>query len=455
MSLLVIQLPARPRLVARAGTESAAPAAATAELAYAFSADGVQLADAGRAAPGALPRARSVVAVLDAADVAWHAVDVPRAPAGRLRAALAGVLEERLLEDEDQLHFALGAGAAGGQRGWVAVLHRPTLAASLAALEAAGVAVERVLPSARPLVDGEPWQGHFQLVAEAEAADGAAEAGFDDTDALRLVLARADGVLCTRLDGALARALAVPRPLPRAAVPVDALSAGPAGPEAPELPVRWSATPAAAAAAEAWLGAPVTVQREPERLLGLAQAALAAGAATDNLLQFDLAPRHRGSRAFGAALQGLLSPRWRPVRWAIVALAGVQLLGLNVYAWQQRQALQEQRQAMVQLLRETHPGVRAVLDAPLQMQRETERLRARAGRAGEADLEALLAAAAAAWPDGQGPVQTLRYEAGRLTLAAPGWSAQELAQFQQRLQGGGYTAQGTGGSVVLSRGVRG
>jgi general secretion pathway protein L len=448
MSLLVIQLPARLRLAARAGTESVKPgAAAVSALAYAFSADGQQLTQAGRAEPAALPRARTVVAVLDAADVAWHALDIPKAPSGRLRAALAGVLEERLLEDEDQLHFALGAGAVAGQRGWVAVMHRPTLAAALAALDAAGLAVERVLPAARPVAEGEPLQGHFQGPADTDdAGDGAAAGTEHPADQPRLVLARADGVLCARLDGALARALAAPAPV-----------ASPAGatPDALLPAARWTATPAAAAAAEAWLGAPVTVQREPERLLALAQAALAPGVPADNLLQFDLAPRRRGSRALGSALQGLLGPRWRPVRWGLAALALVQLLGLNVYAWQQRQALQAQRQAMVDLLRETHPGVRAVLDAPLQMQRETERLRARAGRAGEADLEALLAAAAAAWPDGQGPVQTLRYESGRLTLAAPGWGPQDLAQFQQRLQVGGYTAQGSAGSVVLSRAVRG
>ena len=37
-----------------------------------------------------------------------------------------------------------------------------------------------------------------------------------------------------------------------------------------------------------------------------------------------------------------------------------QLAGLNAWAWQQRNALAERRLAMVQLLRSTHPQVRAV-----------------------------------------------------------------------------------------------
>ena len=65
------------------------------------------------------------------------------------------------------------------------------------------------------------------------------------------------------------------------------------------------------------------------------------------------------------------------------------------------------------------------------MRRETEALRAAAGRPGDADLEVLLAAAAAAWPDGQGPVQTLHFEGGHLTLAAAGWADPQIAQFRE------------------------
>ena len=129
----------------------------------------------------------------------------------------------------------------------------------------------------------------------------------------------------------------------------------------------------------------------------------------------------------------------------------VQLLGLNAYAWQQRQALQDKREAMTQVLQAAHPGVRTVLDAPLQMQRETDRLRAAAGRAGDADLETLLSAAAAAWPDGAGPTQTLRFESGNLTLAAGGWGEPQVQQFRQRIRGAGYGAEFAEGRVVVSR----
>jgi general secretion pathway protein L len=139
------------------------------------------------------------------------------------------------------------------------------------------------------------------------------------------------------------------------------------------------------------------------------------------------------------------------VRFGLAVLAALHLLGLNAYAWQQREALADKRQAMSELLRATHPGVRTVLDAPLQMQRETERLRAAAGRAGDNDLEVLLAVAASAWPGGLGPVQALRFETGQLTLAAPAWAAQQQAQFRERLRSAGFAAEFSEGRLTVKR----
>jgi general secretion pathway protein L len=103
------------------------------------------------------------------------------------------------------------------------------------------------------------------------------------------------------------------------------------------------------------------------------------------------------------AVRRFFSREWRSVRWGVLALLALQLVGLNAYAWQQRQALAAKRQAMNSPAAQRPPGVRTVLDAPAQMERETERLRAAAGRPGEADLESMLAAAA-----GPGPMAKAR-----------------------------------------------
>ena len=414
MSILVILLPPRERLSARAA-DGQQGLRLPAELDFVLSNDGRRSTQNGRAAPALLPRANSTVLVLAEADVSWHRITVPKAPPARLRAALAGVMEDALLEDEDTLHFALAPGAVGGQLGWVAVMHRAWLRTALTGLEQKGLSIERVVSASLPTAaDSKLGRGHF----------------FDTDPGIDIPpwisLAQPNGVVCLRLAGALARALQ----------------------PAADINVSWSATPAAAAAAERWLGAPVAVMTAAERGLEASQAPV-------NLRQFDLVARHRGTRALRDLGRRLLGPEWRPVRWGLIGLVAVQLAGLNAWAWQQREALSERKLAMAELLRSTHPGVRAVLDAPVQMERETDRLRAAAGRAGDSDLEALLAAAAAAWPDGQGPVQTLRFESGRLTVAASGWGETQLAQFRERLRAAGYAAEAAEGRVTVTRQVQG
>jgi general secretion pathway protein L len=149
--------------------------------------------------------------------------------------------------------------------------------------------------------------------------------------------------------------------------------------------------------------------------------------------------------------QRFFSREWRAVRWGLVSLLVLQLVGLNAYAWQQRQMLVAKRQAMADLLRSTHPGVRTVLAAPLQMASETERLRIAAGKPGDGDLESLLAMAAGAWPDGMGPVQGLRFEPGKLSMVAPGWGEPQLLQFKDRLRSGGLGAELSDGRVNVTR----
>jgi general secretion pathway protein L len=182
--------------------------------------------------------------------------------------------------------------------------------------------------------------------------------------------------------------------------------------------------------------------------------ALEAAQSACNLRQFDLAVRHRGSRALVDGARQLLSAPWRPVRMAVLSLLAVQLVGLNAYAWTQRQALTAKREAMDQLVRTAHPGVKVVLTAPLQMQRETDRLRTASGRPGPGDLESMLAAAAAAWPDGAPPTASLRFEGGNLTLAAT-WPPPLAQQFRERIRALGYSADVSEGRAVISRAAKG
>lgn len=405
MSVLIVKLPPRPRT----DTE-----AAHAEFDWLYSSDGATVARRGRSAGAAMPRAEQIAAVVADEDVAWHRTPLPKAPSARLRAALGGVLEDELLDDEDAVHLAVEPGAVAGQPCWVAAMHKAWLGGLVAALERSGVPLDRVAPLSWP----QPSPAlHF--VADRHG----------DEDAPLAVLSHADGVVALRMGGTLARSRVAP------------LLADPA--------LRCSAEPAAAAAAERWL------QGGPERPVAIvtdAERALAALRSAWNLRQFDLAPRHRGMRLLRDAWRHARAPAWRPVRIGLAALLGVNLLALNAWAWHLQRTEADKRTQMTALLREAHPQVRAVIDAPAQMKRETDLLRSSAGRAGEADLEPLLAAAAAAWPDGQPPVQTLRYEPGKLTLSAAGWNDAQAAAFRDRLEAAGYTAEVAPTQVVVRRG---
>lgn len=416
MSLLVISLAPRPRLGPRdaAAAGEAAPALrAPAEFDYVLSRDGVLVGRHGRCAPALMPRADTVVAVAPAVDLAWHRVSLPKAPQARLRAALAGLLEEALLEDLEDTHLAVAPGASATAPTWVVATHRGWLTLQLGALEAAGIVVDRVVPQAEP---EDPPRGYFEL------------ADPSDEQALRVVWSRPDGVLVLRPAGGLVR---------------HWLNGSGEEPSAS----LWSAEPAAVAAAEQVLGQPVEVLPRPEAALQAAQSAW-------NLRQFDLSSRPRGVRALRKAWHTFRGPSWRPVRLGLAALLGVQLVGLNAWAWKQRHDLQALRAEQVALLQSTFPQVRAVLDAPVQMQRETELLRARAGRPGETDLEPMLQAVAGAWPQGR-VLEGLRFEPGQLTVAVGDWPDEAVAELARQLEPEGWAVERNGPQVTVRRAVGG
>jgi general secretion pathway protein L len=414
MSTLVVQIPPRQRLRSSAGGVAESAAAAGIDYLYVSSPDGLAIETQGRCAPSLFPTGTTVIAVLSDVDVSWHRITLPKAPGSRLRAALGGVLEEALLEDEDDVHLALAPAATAGQPTWVAVVSRRWLRAELAALEAAEVFVDRVVPMAWP---DEPPIGHF---AETEVDPNSPAHG------IALHWAHADGVATVRLQGGLARAL-VPSPAP--------------------LETRWSATPGAVAAAEQWLGAPVRVMQPAQRLLQAARSLW-------NLRQFDLARRTRGGRALRDSARRFLSPSWRPVRIGIAAFVVAQILGLNLWAWHQRSAIDARRVAMQSLVKAAYPNANPQdiqRDADAVMQRETQALRTSAGRPGDADLEPMLQAAASAWPADRPPVETLRYETGRLTLSATGWTDDQVSRFRSLLRPNGWAVDAAEGRLTLSR----
>jgi len=396
MSTLLILLPPRDRL--QAGERSAKPgvAARAAEFDWVLQ-QGEQL-EQGRSAAGALPKAEQLVLQPHARDCSFHRTTLPRTPAARWRAALAGLLEEQLLEEPEQLHFALPPGALAGEELWVCVTARAPLEQALAALDAAQRFVDRIVP---PAVPCDPPRAHVLA---------------DEQGAL-LLQAQAQGLLLRPLLGS-------PHKLPEQALA--------------------TAEAEVAAAAQTQFGSALPLRSR-------AEFALEALGSDWDLRQFELRPRIQGLRRLRQWGHQFMQPAWRPVRIGLLALLGLHFVGLNALAWQQRQQIAAQQRAIERTLTETFPQVRAVLDAPVQMQRQMELLRAQAGALGPQDLEPLLAAAAAAWPEDRGPAEALGFEPGQLSLASAGWTEAQIDLLRQRLASEGWSLAHEQGRLILRR----
>ncbi len=412
MSTLILSLPPTP-----SGTST--------QYGYTLTADGHTAQRHALTEAALLPeptRPGEVVAVVPVQALSWQKVQLPPGlPLGagqqtpRLRSVLEGLLEDRLLDDPAQLHFALQPGAQAGVPVWVAVCDRAWLRAHLQALEAAGRRVARVVPEFAP---GPTASGGPELSA----------IGTEDDPQLILCGHGADqGVSVLPLT-------------PATLALAGAASAG----SGDDAPAAMRADPAVAELAEHALGHPVTLHTASAR-------AMDAARGDWDLAQFDLSStsRSRALRKAGGALSALLyAPQWRAARWALGVLVLAHLAGLNAWAWQERQALAAKQAGVRNALTQTFPQVQAVVDPPVQMEREMALLRQASGSFSPRDLEPMMAAAGGALPDGRTPAG-LEFSTGELRLRGLVLAPDEETVLNTRLKATGYTGRLDDGSLVL------
>ena len=309
--------------------------------------------------------AGEVVAVVPHSRLSWLRVPLPPASHGpRLQSVLHGLLEDRLLDDPQQLHIVLAPNAndiarTGGDT-LVAVCDKTWLRDALAPLQAAGLTMQRIVPELSPSdnpvlqVMGEPDHAHS-------------------------VLCHAHGVTLLPTNTAQWRAFA----------------------ELSQDDLQIQAEPAMVARVQS------TLQRQP-MLQSAAQRWVKSSQSAWDLAQGEWAQgrAQRVQRQALAAWQTLWhAPSWQPVRWGVLALVMLQVLGLNALAWRERSALNTQQTALQNILKATFPSVTLVIDAPLQMQREVDALQQKSGSASSTDFEPLLAALGSILPAAQTPQQ--------------------------------------------------
>lgn len=354
-------------------------------LAYALlGADGKLLA-AGREQAALLPRAARVVAVVDAVDASVLAVSLPPLPAARLQAALAGALEDRLLQDAAELHLAAGPQNEDGSITLACAVPKQRLRQAIADLAQAGLEPHSVVPEAALLAPGDALLQDVGQGPRLLWRDQQGEAAW-----LPLILA-ADA--------------AAPQALP---IPVT--------PE--HLWVQDQAQPQLS-----WLDLPSGLT--PQTLSDAGWLARAAQSPW-TLRQFDLAPKHALSRGWLGLREQLATAAWRRVASLLVLLAVVQLVGMNAVAFKlshEESRLQRTRDATALA---ALPGVPAILDARLQIQRALDAARLRAGRPGDGDLDVLMGRASEVVPAGVVP-KALKFSTGQLQLTLPGDAAAQAA----------------------------
>jgi general secretion pathway protein L len=387
-------------------------ATASAEFEYVVSNDGATAASHGMAQAALLPMpARGVaeiVAVVPATKISWHRVDLPKgttAASPRLRAVLEGLLEDHLLDEPETLHFALSPQAKSGAPVWVATCDREWLRACLLSLEAAQRPVARIVPEFTP-------EGPTTLYAV-----GVAEHPL-------LVLAGAEGVLTL--------------PLATQALPL--------------LPSLSESTPCVAEPAVAALAEQV-LQHRPE-LLQPAQRWLQAARSDWDLAQmeFSSSGRARAMKRLGVLWADLLAaPQWRAARWGVVLLVAINVIGLNAWAWRERSALDRERVAMRDIVTQTFPQVKVVVDPTVQMTKEVAALRQTTGAMSSRDLEAMLGALSTA-PLPAHPPAAIEYTAGELRLRGLVSNQDEAEPIASALGAQGYAASLQGDALVVTKG---
>lgn len=386
------------------------PTAAGAEYGWVrASDDGTAVGEHGSAPLALLPAGNEVTLIVPGFALSWHSLSLPPgslSSASRLRSVLEGLLEERLLDETDSVHFALQPGAKAGEPVWIAVCNRSALREAVHALEATGRRVSRIAPEFAPQPDNAP--ALLFITGEAQAP--------------QVTVCDANGVLSLPMNPAnLAAAISAP---------IDTMVA--------------SGEPAVAQQAEELLGVRLPILQRAERWLQAARGPW-------DLAQFDLASSHRvraGKKLASWWQQLRHEPRWRAARWGAVVLVLAQVIGLNAWAWKERRTLEAKRSAVQSILTQTFPSVKLVVDAPVQMAREVAALQQATGGVARLDLEPMLAALGGALPPGRIPT-AIDYSAGQLRLRGLQLSAEELSRVTGQLAPRGYQARGEGDLLLV------
>ncbi len=387
---------------------------------FVYSENGWEVTSSGQSPLQELPHAAKTIGVLMPNDVAWHRVLVPKIHVSRLKAALFGLLEEQLLGEPHEIHLARSRFATIGHHGWIASIYLAHLNSCIATLQQAGHHLDAVVPLFEPPDDLDLTSKNEPDLILDQVTPTNIHVQLGSQSTWELVVSSGEGIIC----------------LPGNAPMVQSWKDDPS--------TTWSAEPELVSDVGHWLG------REPTPLAKVDRLVQSARYGT-NLLQFDLVPRSSGSRQMMEWLSAFTGRQWRWVHMGLVAFILAQVLGLYLNAWNLNRHVNLKKTEIEALVRQTFPSIQVVLDAPVQMQKELDRLRNQQGLAGSHDFETLLDVVTSVWPPGKPWAQSIHYESGELRLVIVNWMPDEFEQFKKSSLFQGWSVKMENNTLIIKR----
>ena len=341
-----------------------------------------------------------VVAVVPARRLSWHRVEIPLAlkrQSKRIEVFLRNALEDAVLEEQSELHFALAPNWAKEKVAWVAVCNRSWLRGNLDGLAAAGYVVTRLIPELYPTQEPRMlalghnrhpmlWftnerDGVWGLPLDKETAATALSSLNSDSEGLPdKILADASG--SRYLDSQQDKALTL-------------IANG--------EHIQWSRS-------SEWDMLQWSFQSsESSRLLS-------KGWRTVNRWWFDL--------------------KWKRFRQGLAALIVVNLIGLNLWTALAQAHLNRENDELLKLFKASYPRVQVVIDPHRQMLAEVRRTQAQT-KGGGVSFHAAMSALGELIPPDAGLAKEIQFSAGVLTVKGLAQSPEQTALIRTKLAGKG------------------
>jgi general secretion pathway protein L len=340
--------------------------------------------------------ATDVVAVVPARRLSWHRVEIPlaiRRQGRRIEVYIRNALEDALLEEPGELHFALAPNWEKDKVAWVAVCNRSWLRGHLEGLANAGYVVSRLIPELYPTPEPRVLAlGHNRLpmLWFTHQRDGVWGVPLDkETAATALLSLNSDGAVSSEkifADAPGSRYLDTYQDKA-----VTLITNG--------EHIQWSRT-------SDW-----------------------------DLLQWSL-QSSESNRLLTKAWRGVnrwwSDLRWKRFRQGLAVLLAVNLIGLNLWAAIVQAQLDRQNDGLLQLFKSSYPQVKVVIDPHRQMLAEA-RLTQTKIQSTRFSFSSAISALGELTPSEAGLAKEIQFKGAALTVKGLKQSPEEIALIRTKL----------------------